>query len=133
MDTLLDSFVEVTLKEPDDFLLVKESLTRVGVPSRTEKKLFQSCHILHKRGKYYITHFKELFLLDGKVADISQEDIRRRNLIVHLLSDWGLIQVADKEQISEKAPLSSVKVLSFAEKKDYELVAKYTLGKNKKR
>lgn len=125
---ILENMVEVTLKEPDDFLLVKESLTRIGVPSKAGKTLTQSCHILHKRGRYYICMFKELFLLDGKTAEIKEEDIQRRNLVVKLLADWGLITVVDQEQISNQAPLSAVKILSFGEKKDYQLISKYTLG-----
>lgn len=119
------------MKEPDDFLLVKESLTRIGVPSKVGKTLTQSCHILHKRGRYYICMFKELFLLDGKNADIKLEDIQRRNLIAKLLVDWGLVTVVDMNQIADQAPLSAVKILSFGEKKDYQLVAKYTLGNRK--
>lgn len=123
--------VEVTLKEPDDFLLVKESLTRIGVPSKVGKTLTQSCHILHKRGRYYICMFKELFLLDGKKAEIKEEDIQRRNLVVKLLADWGLVTVVDQKQIADQAPLSAVKILSFTEKKEYQLIAKYTLGNRK--
>ena len=131
MTTILENMVEVILKEPDDFLLVKESLTRIGVPSKMDKTLTQSCHILHKRGRYYICMFKELFLLDGKRADLKQEDIQRRNLIIKLLSDWGLVTVVDPSQIADQAPLSAVKILSFSEKKDYQLIAKYTLGSRK--
>ena len=131
MTNVLDNMVEVLLKDPDDFLLVKESLTRIGVPSKVGKTLTQSCHILHKRGRYYICMFKELFLLDGKKAEIKEEDIQRRNLIVKLLADWGLVTVVDPKQITNQAPLSAVKILSFQEKKDYQLIAKYTLGNRK--
>lgn len=131
MTNILDNMVEVLLKDPDDFLLVKESLTRIGVPSKVGKTLTQSCHILHKRGRYYICMFKELFLLDGKSAEIKDEDIQRRNLIVKLLADWGLVTVVDPKQITNQAPLSAVKILSFQEKKDYQLIAKYTLGNRK--
>lgn len=131
MTNVLDNMVEVLLKDPDDFLLVKESLTRIGVPSKVGKTLTQSCHILHKRGRYYICMFKELFLLDGKKAEIKEEDIQRRNLIVKLLADWGLVTVVDAKQIADQAPLSAVKILSFQEKKDYQLIAKYTLGNRK--
>lgn len=131
MSNILENMVEVTLKDPDDFLLVKESLTRIGVPSKIGRTLTQSCHILHKRGRYYICMFKELFLLDGKSAVLKEEDIQRRNLVVKLLSDWGLVTVIDKEQITDQAPLSAVKILSFSEKKDYQLISKYTLGQRK--
>ena len=127
----LQNMVEVTLNEPDDFLLVKESLTRIGVPSKVGKVLTQSCHILHKRGRYYVCMFKELFLLDGKKAEIKEEDIQRRNLIAKLLSDWGLVTVVDPDTIANQAPLAAVKILSFAEKREYQLIAKYTLGTRK--
>ena len=123
--------VEVVLKEPDDFLKVRETLTRIGVASRKEKKLYQSCHILHKQGRYYIVHFKELFALDGKKANLSTNDVQRRNRIVQLLSDWGLISISAKETIADVAPLSQIKVLSYKEKGDWTLESKYNIGKKK--
>ena len=122
--------VEVTLGEPDDFLKVRETLTRIGVASRKEKKIYQSCHILHKQGKYYIVHFKELFALDGKNTNLSLNDIQRRNRIVQLLVDWGLVTINDesKEKISDLAPLNQIKVLSFKEKNDWTLESKYNIG-----
>ena len=123
--------VEVTLKEPDDFLKVRETLTRIGVASRKEKKLYQSCHILHKQGRYYIVHFKELFALDGKKANLSTNDVQRRNRIVQLLSDWGLISISAKETIADVAPLSQIKVLAYKEKGDWTLESKYNIGKKK--
>ena len=127
----VESMVEVVLKEPDDFLKVRETLTRIGVASRKEKKLYQSCHILHKQGKYYIVHFKELFALDGKKANLSINDVQRRNRIVQLLSDWGLISISAKETIADVAPLSQIKVLSYKEKGDWTLESKYNIGKKK--
>ena len=124
-----DSMVEVSLKEPDDFLKVRETLTRIGVASRKEKKLYQSCHILHKQGRYYIVHFKELFALDGKKANLSINDVQRRNRIVQLLSDWGLITIAVKESVADVAPLSQIKVLSYKEKGEWTLESKYNIGK----
>ena len=126
-----ESMVEVGLKEPDDFLKVRETLTRIGVASRKEKKLYQSCHILHKQGRYYIVHFKELFALDGKKANLSTNDVQRRNRIVQLLSDWGLISISAKETIADVAPLSQIKVLSYKEKGDWTLESKYNIGKKK--
>ena len=125
--------VEVVLKEPDDFLKVRETLTRVGVASRKEKKIYQSCHILHKQGKYYIVHFKELFALDGKKTNLSTNDIQRRNRIVQLLVDWGLVNIEDvsKTKISDLAPLNQIKVLSFKEKNDWTLESKYNIGRKK--
>ncbi len=123
--------VEVTLSEPDDFLKVRETLTRIGVASRKEKKIYQSCHILHKQGKYYIVHFKELFALDGKKTNFSDNDIQRRNRIAQLLSDWGLISVVDKDQIENLAPLNQIKVLSFKDKGDWTLESKYNIGRKK--
>ena len=123
--------VEVTLGEPDDFLKVRETLTRIGVASRKEKKIYQSCHILHKQGKYYIVHFKELFALDGKKTNFSDNDIQRRNRIAQLLSDWGLITVVNKEQIENLAPLNQIKVLSFKDKGDWTLESKYNIGRKK--
>ena len=126
----IEDLVEVKLKEQDDFLKVKETLTRIGVASRREKKLFQSCHILHKQGKYYIVHFKELFLLDGKVSDFSEQDMSRRNAIANLLESWGLLSLVHSTQTQEPvSPLSQIKVLSFKEKGDWELVAKYNIGR----
>ena len=127
----VESMVEVMLKEPDDFLKVRETLTRIGVASRKEKKLYQSCHILHKQGRYYIVHFKELFALDGKKANLSTNDVQRRNRIVQLLSDWGLISISAKEIIADVAPLSQIKVLSYKEKGDWTLESKYNIGKKK--
>jgi hypothetical protein len=126
-----DSMVEVGLKEPDDFLKVRETLTRIGVASRKEKKLYQSCHILHKQGRYYIVHFKELFALDGKKANLSLNDVQRRNRIVQLLGDWGLVSVSSKESITDVAPLSQIKVLAYKEKGDWTLESKYNIGKKK--
>ena len=123
--------VEVVLSEPDDFLKVRETLTRIGVASRKEKKIYQSCHILHKQGKYYIVHFKELFALDGKKTNLSLNDVQRRNRIVQLLSDWGLISVVSVEQIADLAPLNQIKVLSFKEKNDWTLESKYNIGRKK--
>ena len=126
-----ESMVEVSLREPDDFLKVRETLTRIGVASRKEKKLYQSCHILHKQGKYYIVHFKELFALDGKKANLSLNDVQRRNRIVQLLGDWGLVSVNSKESIADVAPLSQIKVLAYREKGDWTLESKYNIGKKK--
>ena len=123
--------VEVVLKEPDDFLKVRETLTRIGVASRKERKIYQSCHILHKQGKYYIVHFKELFALDGKNTNLSLNDIQRRNRIIQLLSDWGLITVVNPDKISDLAPLNQIKVLSFKEKNDWTLESKYNIGRKK--
>ena len=126
-----DQMVEVGLKEPDDFLKVRETLTRIGVASRKEKKLYQSCHILHKQGRYYIVHFKELFALDGKKANLSLNDVQRRNRIVQLLSDWGLVSMITKDVIADVAPLSQIKVLAYKEKGDWTLESKYNIGKKK--
>ena len=126
-----DSMIEVALREPDDFLKVRETLTRIGVASRKEKKLYQSCHILHKQGKYYIVHFKELFALDGKKANLSLNDVQRRNRIVQLLGDWGLVSINSKESIADVAPLSQIKVLAYREKGDWTLDSKYNIGKKK--
>ena len=123
--------VEVVLGEPDDFLKVRETLTRIGVASRKERKIYQSCHILHKQGKYYIVHFKELFALDGKKTNLSLNDVQRRNRIVQLLSDWGLITVVNAEKIADLAPLNQIKVLSFKEKNDWTLESKYNIGRKK--
>ena len=123
--------VEVVLNEPDDFLKVRETLTRIGVASRKEKKIYQSCHILHKQGKYYIVHFKELFALDGKNTNLSLNDIQRRNRIIQLLSDWGLISVVSPSCIVDLAPLNQIKVLAFKEKNDWTLESKYNIGRKK--
>ena len=123
--------IEVVLKEPDDFLKVRETLTRIGVASRKEKKIYQSCHILHKQGKYYIVHFKELFALDGKNTNFSLNDFQRRNRIAQLLSDWGLITVVDAEKIEDLAPLNQIKVLSFKDKNEWTLESKYNIGRKK--
>ena len=124
-----DDMLEVTIKQPDDFLKVRETLTRIGVASRKDKTLFQSCHILHKQGKYYIVHFKELFAVDGKKATLTENDIQRRNTIAVLLADWSLISIVKKEAAENKAPLSQIKVLPFKEKKEWILSAKYNIGK----
>jgi len=124
-----EQMLEVTLKEPDDFLKVRETLSRIGVASRKEKTLYQSCHILHKQGKYYIVHFKELFALDGKDTNLSENDIARRNTITNLLNDWGLIEV--KGDLEPMAPLSQIKILSFGEKDEWTLETKYAIGKKK--
>ena len=125
------NMVEVSLTEPDDFLKVRETLTRIGVASRKERKLYQSCHILHKQGRYYIVHFKELFALDGKKTNLSLNDVQRRNTIAKLLSDWGLINVVEEERIEDLAPLNQIKVLSFKEKDDWSLESKYNIGRKK--
>jgi hypothetical protein len=120
--------VEVKLEDPDSFLKVKETLTRIGVASKKDKKLYQSCHILHKRGKYYIVHFKEMFILDGKESTLSFEDIQRRNAIVNLLQDWGLLSIIDINKTVDKMSLSNIKILPFKEKNDWSLITKYSLG-----
>lgn len=120
--------VEITLNEPDDFLKVRETLTRIGVASRKEKKLYQSCHILHKQGKYYIVHFKELFALDGKYSNLSVNDVQRRNRITRLLVDWGLISVVSEDSIANIAPLNQIKVLPYKEKGEWNLETKYNIG-----
>ena len=124
-----EKMLEVQLKEPDDFLKVRETLTRIGVASRKDKKLFQSCHILHKQGRYFIVHFKELFALDGKKANLSDNDLERRNTIAQLLSDWGLVVILNTAIAEKKAPLSQIKVLAFKEKGEWDLQAKYNIGK----
>jgi hypothetical protein len=123
--------VEVLLNEPDDFLKVRETLTRIGVASRKEKKLYQSCHILHKQGKYYIVHFKELFALDGKHANLTVNDVQRRNRIARLLADWGLIGIVNEESIADIAPLNQIKVLSYKDKGEWILEQKYNIGSKK--
>jgi hypothetical protein len=127
-----DMMVEVLLNEPDDFLKVRETLTRIGVASRKEKKLYQSCHILHKQGRYYIVHFKELFALDGKHANLTVNDVQRRNRIVRLLADWGLITIVKEEFVSDIAPLNQIKVLAYKDKGDWVLEQKYNIGKKGK-
>ena len=127
-----DLMVEVTLNEPDDFLKVRETLTRIGVASRKEKKLYQSCHILHKQGRYYIVHFKELFALDGKHANLTVNDVQRRNRIIRLLADWGLITVLKPDSVMDIAPLNQIKVLAYKDKGDWILEQKYNIGKKGK-
>ena len=127
-----DQMIEITLNEPDDFLKVRETLTRIGVASRKEKKIYQSCHILHKQGRYYIFHFKELFALDGKHANLTQNDFQRRNRIIQLLCDWGLVTVITPEKVTDIAPLNQIKVLAYKDKGDWILETKYNIGKKKK-
>ena len=127
-----DKMVEVILNEPDDFLKVRETLTRIGVASRKEKKLYQSCHILHKQGRYYIVHFKELFALDGKHANLSVNDVQRRNRIIRLLVDWGLITLVNEDSATDIAPLNQIKVLAYKDKNDWILEQKYNIGKKGK-
>lgn len=122
------SMLEISLKEPDDFLKVRETLTRIGVASKKDKKLFQSCHVLHKQGRYFIVHFKELFLLDGKKSSLEESDINRRNTIVTLLSDWGLVEVLNNSVIKDCAPLRQIKIISYKEKDEWELCPKYDIG-----
>ena len=131
MDWNASSMVEVTLKQPDDFLKVRETLTRIGVASRSEKKLYQSCHILHKQGRYYIVSFKELFLLDGKTSDFSENDMQRRNRITKLLSDWGLVDVVQEETIESLCTMSQIKIIPHKEKAEWELIPKYQIGSKK--
>ena len=126
-----EDMVEVSLKEPDDFLKVRETLTRIGVASRKERKLYQSCHILHKKGQYYIVHFKELFALDGKKANLSENDIQRRNRIIKLLSDWGLVGIVKEDSVKDAAPLSQIKVIAYKEKSEWTLESKYNIGKKR--
>ena len=128
-----DQMVEVVLSEPDDFLKVRETLTRIGVASRKEKKIYQSCHILHKQGRYYLVHFKELFALDGKRANLTVNDVQRRNRIVQLLADWGLIEIVNAEKIVDIAQLNKIKVLAYKDKQDWILETKYNIGSKKKR
>ena len=128
-----DQMVEVILNEPDDFLKVRETLTRIGVASRKEKKIYQSCHILHKQGRYYLVHFKELFALDGKHANLTVNDVQRRNRIIQLLADWGLITIVKPEKITDIAPLNQIKVLAYKDKADWILETKYNIGAKKKR
>ena len=128
-----DQMVEISLNEPDDFLKVRETLTRIGVASRKEKKIYQSCHILHKQGRYFLVHFKELFALDGKHANLTSNDVQRRNRIAQLLSDWGLVEVLNTDQIKDIAPLNQIKVLSYKDKGDWILETKYNIGDKKKK
>ena len=132
MNTTVEDLVEVTLEKEDDFLKVRETLTRIGVASRKDKKLYQSCHILHKKGKYYIVHFKELFGLDGKPSNFAEGDIARRNTIINLLVEWNLVAVVSKVKIEDPvAPLSQIKILNYKDRGDWELIAKYNIGKKK--
>ena len=126
------SMLEITLNEPDDFLKVRETLTRIGVASRQDRKLFQSCHILHKQGRYFIVHFKELFVLDGKPSTITENDIQRRNTIAVLLADWGLVTINSNEQAKDRAPLRQIKVISHKERDEWELCPKYNIGNTRK-
>ena len=128
-----EKMVEVLLNEPDDFLKVRETLTRIGVASRKEKKIYQSCHILHKQGRYYLVHFKELFALDGKHANLTSNDVQRRNRIAQLLADWGLIGIVDIDKIQDIAPLNQIKVLAYKDKNDWILETKYNIGAKKKK
>ena len=128
-----DQMVEIILNEPDDFLKVRETLTRIGVASRKEKKIYQSCHILHKQGRYFLVHFKELFALDGKHANLTQNDVQRRNRIAQLLTDWGLVSIVNTDQVKDIAPLNQIKVLSFKDKGDWVLETKYNIGSKKKK
>ena len=128
-----DHMVEVTLNEPDDFLKVRETLTRIGVASRKEKKIYQSCHILHKQGRYFLVHFKELFALDGKHANLTSNDVQRRNRIAQLLVDWGLVGIINSDIIQDVAPLNQIKVLSYKDKGEWQLETKYNIGSKKKK
>ena len=132
IDLEATDLLEVTLQKPDDFLKVRETLTRIGVSSRTEKKLWQSCHILHKKGKYYIVHFKEMFALDDLPTSINSEDIGRRNTIACLLEEWGLVKIVDKKKAEERVPLNKIKILPYKEKGEWELCPKYHIGRSKK-
>ena len=126
-----NNMLEVTLNEPDDFLKVRETLTRIGVASRKDNKIYKSCHILHKQGRYFIVHFKELFMLDGKKSNLEQSDIERRNTIATLLSDWGLVEIVKESSIKDAAPLSQIKVIAYKEKGDWTLESKYNIGKKR--
>jgi hypothetical protein len=130
-DWTSESLLEVVLDEPDNFLKIRETLTRIGIASRKDKKLYQSCHILHKQGRYFIVHFKELFALDGKESNITANDIERRNTIAKLLADWELLTILDSKKSEQQASLSQIKVVSFKEKNEWELVPKYNIGKKK--
>ena len=125
------ALIEIRLKQPDDFLKVRETLTRIGVASRNENKLFQSCHILHKQGRYYIVHFKELFLLDGKESNFSDNDVQRRNKITKLLSDWGLVEIVNETLVEDASSISQIKIIPYKEKGEWELVPKYSIGSKK--
>jgi len=126
----LTNFIEVNLKEQDDFLKVKETLTRIGVSSRKEKVLYQSCHILHKQGRYFVVHFKELFALDGKPSNLTENDVQRRNAIANLLEEWGLVKILNRDLLKDNiAPLHQIKIISFREKNDWQLITKYNIGK----
>lgn len=127
--SLIDTLLEVKLNKEEDFLKIKETLTRIGVASKREKKLIQSCHILHKKGKYYLVHFKELFLLDGRQSDFTPEDLQRRNTIASLLSEWGLLNIVDSDRFQDKVPLGRIKIISYKDKDDWFLESKYTIGK----
>jgi hypothetical protein len=134
MTVTVETLLEITLKQDDDFLKVRETLTRIGVASRKDKRLYQSCHILHKKGKYYIVHFKELFSLDGKPTDFDESDLGRRNTIANLLAEWGLVQLVNKQRSETPvAPLSQIKVISYGERNEWDLVTKYSIGNKKKR
>ena len=129
----INNLIEIKLKEPDDFLKIKETLSRIGIASKKDKTLYQSCHILHKQGKYYIVHFKELFELDGKPSNMSENDIQRRNTIANLMAEWGLVKLVDPAKTKDNvAPLSQIKILPFKDKSQWQLVSKYTIGKKKK-
>lgn len=128
-EEVVESLVEVKLNKPEDFLKIKETLTRIGIPSVKDRKLYQSCHILHKKGKYYIVHFKELFHLDGKKSEMVEEDVHRRNLICSLLEEWELVEIVDKSKIEEKLHIKKIKILPFSKKDEWDLVAKYNIGK----
>jgi hypothetical protein len=133
MNELLDSLVEVKIAEEEDFLKIKETLTRIGVASRKERKLYQSCHIFHKQGRYYIVHFKEMFLIDGKPSDFSEEDKGRRNKIATLLQDWGLLKIVDSDRVLDpQASMSQIKIINHKEKNDWTLETKYNMGRKKK-
>ena len=128
-EAIVQEFVEIKLKKSEDFLKIKETLTRIGIPSIKDRKLYQSCHILHKRGKYYIVHFKELFKLDGKNTEIEEEDIQRRNLICSLLDEWELVELVDEIKIQDKLHIKKIKIIPFSKKDEWELIAKYNIGK----
>lgn len=132
MEWSASDLIEIKLNQPDDFLKVRETLTRIGVASRTENKLYQSCHILHKQGRYYIVSFKELFLLDGKPSDLSENDVQRRNRITKLLSDWGLVQIVNPDRVEDMAPISQIKILPYKEKENWILESKYSIGSKRK-
>jgi len=130
-DWIPESMIEVILSEPDNFLKVRETLTRIGIASKKDNRLYQSCFILHKQSKYFIVHFKELFILDGKHSDISVEDIERRNTIAALLQDWGLVEIVELSKVEKRASMSNIKIVPFKEKQDWDLIAKYTIGNKK--